>query len=163
MFKRMMVLGAVASALALVGCQDRPRQDPAMGGSGLQNENPLPATQTPMPATGGSGTSGSTSTEDTTQSRDIENGADLGTGGAGGQVTPVEPNTGSDVNGTGGSGTMTSPDSFDTQVTQGDLHNNPPSNTTNELGGTGGAGTMNDQTVPETTHPDSKVQHDMAK
>ncbi|MDC0712050.1 hypothetical protein POL68_26515 [Stigmatella sp. ncwal1] len=163
MFKRMMVLGAVASALALAGCQDRPRQDPAMGGSGVENQNALPATQTPMPATGGSGasdynspgsTSGSTNTEDTTQSRDIENGADLGgTGGAGagGEVTPVEPNTGTDVKGT----------SMDTK---GDLNPNPPSNTADDLGGTGGSGTMNDQTVPETNHPDSTMQHDdMAK
>lgn len=83
MFKRMMVLGAVASALALAGCQDRGQQD-----------------QTGQPATGGSG-----------MERD-DYGGTKGTGGTGTDVRSpqgvpaTEPSVGGADDDTGGSGTV---------------------------------------------------------
>jgi len=65
MFKRMMVLGAVASALVFTGCQSRSRQDQSIGGTGDQTQ----------PATGGSG---SVNDQDTSGSMDQS-----GTGGSG--------------------------------------------------------------------------------
>ncbi|SEK96856.1 hypothetical protein SAMN05444354_103202 [Stigmatella aurantiaca] len=161
MFKRMMVLGAMASALAFTGCQNRSQEDAAM------DRTAVPADTTLPPATGGSGASdystgspsGSTNLEDTTQSQDIDDGADMNTGGAGGSgtVTPVEPDTGSNVNGTGGSGSMDSTDSFGGTDSKGDLNNAPPANTADDLGGTGGAGMMDDSA--NTSHPDSSMEH----
>jgi hypothetical protein len=91
-FKRMMVLGAMASALALTGCQDRSRgeQDVGTPGAGEQPQQ--------VPATGGSGRTdtipGSTDTIGGTQ-QDSE-GTDLGgTGAQGGAL---------DNDGTGGTG-----------------------------------------------------------
>jgi hypothetical protein len=151
MFKRMMVLGAMASALVFTGCRDR-SEDAVM------DRTAVPPSTT-MPATGGSGasdysTSGSTNLEDTTQSQDIEDGADLNTGGTGGAgtVTPVEPDTGTNVDGTGGSGAMDS-DSFKDD-SRGDLHNIPPAS---DMSGTGGAGAMDD--AANTSHQGSSMEH----
>lgn len=81
-FKRMMVLGAMASALAFTGCQDRNRQDVGTGGAGDQSQQ--------VPATGGSGRTdtipGSTDTMGGTQ-QDSQ-GTDLG--GTGGSSLPDE-------------------------------------------------------------------------
>jgi len=92
-FKRMMVLGAMASALAFTACQDRSRseQDVGAGGAGDQSQQ--------VPATGGSGQPdtipGSTDTIGGTK-QDSQQGTDLGGTGA-------EGGTLDDSSGTGGS------------------------------------------------------------
>jgi hypothetical protein len=82
-FKRMMLLGAMASALAFTGCQDRSRnrQDVGTGGAGDQSQQ--------VPATGGSGRTdtipGSTDTIGGT--KQDSQGTDLGgTGAQGGTL-----------------------------------------------------------------------------
>ncbi|HYH95160.1 hypothetical protein [Hyalangium sp.] len=98
-FKRWMVLGAVASALAFTGCQDRSRDQQDLGTQGAGDP-------TQVPATGGSGTGDSTLPSGTDPLRDTPQdarpGTELeGTGPSGGAVD--------DPGGTGGSGTVQDP------------------------------------------------------
>jgi hypothetical protein len=90
MFKRMMVLGAMASALAFAGCQNRTQSGADVGAEGTGGAG----TESQVPATGGSGRTdtipGSTDTLGGTE-QDAD-GIDLGGTGAG------------DMNDTGGSG-----------------------------------------------------------
>jgi hypothetical protein len=117
-FKRMMVLGAMASALVFTGCQNRDRsgEDVGTGGAG-------DTSQQQVPATGGSGRTdtipGSTDTLGGTQQG--SEGIDLGGTGA-------ESGTVDDTGSTGGSGTGTMND-------QGTL----------DQDGTGGSGLEDDK------------------
>src|SRR4051794_40563850 len=94
MFKRMMVLGAVASALVFTGCQSRSRQDqdlrsaPAQttqgtGGSGVSSDSSIP---------GSSNTLGGTRQDETRPGTELG-----GTGSSAGSL---------DNSGTGGSGSQ---------------------------------------------------------
>jgi hypothetical protein len=114
-FKRMMVLGVVASALAFTGCQDRSRanQDVGTGGAGDQPQQ--------APDTGGSGRTdtipGSTDTIGGTP-QDSQ-GTDLGGTGAQGGTLDNDSST-------GGSGTVDdqdTPDSLDQSGTSPDDEN----------------------------------------
>jgi hypothetical protein len=94
-FKRMMVLGAMASALAFTGCRDRSQSEQDVMDEGARDQSQQ------VPATGGSGRTdtipGSTDTLGGVE-QDSE-GVDLGgTGAEGGAVD--------DTGSTGGSGTL---------------------------------------------------------
>lgn len=120
-FKRMMVLGAMASALAFTGCQDRSRSEQDVGTGGAGDES-----QQQVPATGGSGRTdtipGSTDTIGGTEQG--SQGTDLGgTGAQGGSLD--SPGS------TGGSGSM---DDQGSGTMDGTMDND----------GTGGAGTVNE-------------------
>lgn len=110
MFKRMMILGTVASALALAGCQDRDRnaesvnqEQPATGGAGGE----IQGGGTGSGMQGGSGTSGDVGGSGST-GMGSELGGDTGSG------TGVSGDTGGsgtvDDQGTGGS---VAPDGMD--------------------------------------------------
>ncbi|WP_224240440.1 hypothetical protein [Hyalangium gracile] len=133
-FKRMMVVGAMASALAFTGCQDRRGDDTAPGGAVEQPEG-----------TGGSGNVDSTipGSSDTLGGvrQDDRPGADLGgTGGSGGEA--LEPNR--DLGNTGEVNEQDSAGSLDHGGTGGSGSINEH-DTSLDQGGTGGSGSMNDQ------------------
>jgi hypothetical protein len=123
-FKRWMVLGAVASALAFTGCQDRNRDQQGPGTQGTGD-------QTQVPATGGSGTGDSTVPGGTDTPRGIPQDD---TGGSG---TVTDP-------GTGGSGTVNDPGTAG-DVDQGVLDERDPnrpktmddSDDSRDIGGSG--------------------------
>jgi hypothetical protein len=100
-FKRVMVLGAVASALAFAGCQSR---------RGGDDTAPSGAGDTTQPATGGSGNidstiPGSSNTMGGVR-QDERPGTELGgTGGAGGSINDQDSSGSLDQSGIGGSGT----------------------------------------------------------
>ena len=109
--KRMMILGAAASALALAGCQDRARQDqadqPSTGGSGIDQDN--------YRGPGGTGTD-VPSPQDVPATEPGMGGAD-DTGGSGTIGGEGDVGGTGDVDGTGGSGTIEgSVDDQDTTV-----------------------------------------------
>lgn len=123
-FKRMMVLGAMASALAFTGCQDRSRDMQDVGTSGAGDQS--------QPATGGSGRTdtipGSTDTIGGTP-QDSQ-GTDLGgTGAQGGTL---------DNDGTGGSGSLDHSGSGDA------VHDTEPSDSLDQRG-TGGSSLEDEQ------------------
>jgi hypothetical protein len=96
-FKRMMLLGAMASALAFTGCQDRSRtgQDVGTGGAGDQSQQ--------VPATGGSGRTDTIPENPDTMGGTQQGSGSLNNDNSGAPVDDMGSSRSLDQSGTGGS------------------------------------------------------------